>query len=99
MSKGKTCGECHFYNPKTTRNGCGMCTTGRFKGLYVDPLMKACVWSIGGSKRKITNGDRIRRMSNERLAAFVCGLLNDRREETFRSVLDLLNAPAESEGQ
>ena len=43
----------------------------------------------------ITNGDKIRQMSNEGIAAFVCGVLNDRREETFRSVLDLLNAPAD----
>lgn len=59
----------------------------------------ACDWSISGLKRKIANGDRIRQMSNEGIAAFVCGVLNDRREETFRSVLDLINAPAEKRGQ
>lgn len=47
----------------------------------------------------ITKGDRIRQMNNEGIAAFVCGVLNDRREETFRSALALINAPAEIEGE
>ena len=70
--KNKTCGECHYFNPEIiTRNGYGMCTTGRLAGQHVDSMMKACDWSIGGSKRQITNGDRIRQMSNEELIAYL----------------------------
>lgn len=47
----------------------------------------------------ITNGDKIIKQGNKGLAAFACGLLNDRSEETFQRVLSLLDAPAESEGE
>lgn len=45
----------------------------------------------------ITNGDKIIKRGNNGLAAFACGLLNDKREETFQRVLSFLNTPAESE--
>ena len=73
--KTKTCGECFFYNPKMTRNGCGMCTatTGYFKGMYVDPTLKVCVWACTENVEKkpkppITNGDKIHQTGNRKLA-------------------------------
>jgi hypothetical protein len=69
-----TCGDCFFYNPKMTRNGCGMCTatTGLFKGMYVDPTMKVCVWACTENVEKkpippLTNGDKIRQMNTSGL--------------------------------
>lgn len=46
-----------------------------------------------------TKGDRILACGNAGIAAFVCGVLNDRSENTFRKLLDFLNAPAESENK
>lgn len=80
----KTCGECKYLD------GERYC---EFLDFEPKPEMGGCA----NFEPKPTKGDRIRQMSNEEIAAFVCGVLNDRREETFRSVLDLLNAPAESE--
>lgn len=50
-------------------------------------------------KKIATNGDKIIQKGNKGIAAFACGLLNDRSEETFQRVLNILNAPAESEGK
>lgn len=50
-------------------------------------------------QKVITNGDKIIACGNAGIAAFVCGVLNDRSENTFRKLLDFLNAPAESEGE
>lgn len=80
----KTCGDCRYFEN-------GECC------FFHNTLV--CTKSMHPLKTKPTLGDKIRKMSNEGIAAFVCGVLNDRREETFRSVLDLLNAPAESEGE
>lgn len=86
MSKNnKTCGGCRYY--VSGRHG-GVCTLISCEMCSDD--------DVCNHFEKPTLGDKIRRMSNEEIAAFVCGVLNDRREETFRSVLDLLNAPAES---
>lgn len=83
--RNKTCGECQWYDHHHL-----LCIIGG----DVKPTERAKDCFVSA---KPTNGDRIRQMSNEGIAAFVCGVLNDRREETFRSVLDLINAPAESE--
>ena len=93
--KSKTCGECHFYNPKITRNDCGMCTTGRFKGRYVDPSMKACAWPIGGSKRHITNGEKLWQSGYEEVITFCKTWMQ--KFSCWADAEDWLNAPAESE--
>lgn len=85
MNNNKTCGECKHYD---MHGGCNKI----LNTLWIHSTNIAC---IKFEAKNPTNGDRIRQMSNEGIAAFVCGLLNDRREETFRSVLDLLNAPSD----
>lgn len=77
-------------------NFCSDCTNKNCPEEMPDQNSAACKHFKG---KKITKGDLIRSMSNEGIAAFVCGVLNDRREETFRAVLDFINAPAESEGE
>lgn len=85
----KTCGDCRFYAKETEH-----C---RLKGIgWKFATDTPC---SGFSPREpITNGDKIIKQGNNGLAAFACGLLNDRSEETFLRVLSFLNAPAESEG-
>lgn len=84
----KKCGDCRNY--VSSRHGgvctlisCEMCSDDDVCNHFENPTL----------------GDKIRKMSNEGIAAFVCGVLNDRKEETFHSVLDLLDSPAESEGE
>lgn len=87
--KNKTCGECKHF-----KDGWCVYSDDPFE---VEKDSPYCDDRFFAPKPTLTNGDKIRQMSNEGIAAFVCGVLNDRREETFRSVLGLLNAPAESE--
>ena len=82
--KNKTCGECRHFRCEDFKKMC----------LWRDSHREACA-----DFDPPTNGDKIRQMSNEEIAAFVCVVLNDRSEETFRSVLDFINAPAESDGK
>lgn len=84
--RNKTCGECRYHDKD---DHCS------FFGFTRPASLGVC----RNFQQLPSNGDKIRQMSNEGIAAFVCGVLNDRREETFRCVLDLLNAPAESEGK
>lgn len=84
----KTCGECKWF----VLNSEGRCRSNEGE----ENANNDCCSFF--EPKVITNGDKIRQMSNEGIAAFVCGLLNDRREETFCFVLDLINATAESEG-
>ena len=99
--KNKTCGECRFFVANPGHGGCctficdAMCDDDRACDSFANP----------------TNGDRIRQMSNERLACFISS-----RVECLGGALGLddcpgdqidcvkcwgiwLNAPAESEGE
>lgn len=83
----KTCGECkHYYDYVDRRAPC----------CWSKPTDNAC---YAFELKDITNGDKIIQQGNNGLAAFACGLLNDRSEEAFQRVLSFLNAPAESEGE
>ena len=74
--KNKTCGECkHFYDYE---NRCTPC-------VWCKPTDDACV---GFEPQPITNGDRIRQMSNERLAGFISS-----RVECLGGVLGLADCP------
>lgn len=88
----KTCGECKSFP--------GMGYYCPIDGRFCDPNNeKPCEFFEKPFGRKINNGDKIIAGGNEGIAAFACGLLNDKREETFQLVLSFLNAPAESEGK
>jgi hypothetical protein len=67
-------------------------------GRFCDPNNeKPCEFFEKPFGRKITNGDKIIAGGNKGIAIFACGLLNDRREETFQKVLSFLTAPVESD--
>lgn len=85
----KTCGECRYF---TRTNNYDMCA------MYADFREESdCRLCEYFTQKVITNGDKIIAGGNKGLAAFACGLLNDRSEETFQRMLSFLNAPAESE--
>jgi hypothetical protein len=89
MSKNnKTCCECRYMLHKDTFEVCthSMTETSMF-GVACKHFTPP------------TNGDKIRAMSNEEIAAVMCGLLNSRDEVVFEAILNYLNSPAESEGE
>jgi hypothetical protein len=79
----KTCGECQWYDYYHL-----LCVVGG----DVAPTDCAC---DSFTSKKITNGDKIRELSNEGIAAVMCGLLNSRDEGVFEAILNYLNAPAD----
>lgn len=84
----KTCGECRYYE-----HPAGQCSKViEYNNCHITD--KACEYF---EPKVITKGDKIIKQGNNGLAAFACGLLNDKSEETFQRVLSFLNAPAESE--
>lgn len=89
----KTCGDCVFYNSKMTRNGCGMCTatTGRFKGLFVDPAMKACVRAYAEKDASITYGDRMRAMNNKEIAEYMYDIIRLLTDEVLHSKYEFID--------
>lgn len=74
---------------------CGECKHFQVICDFVTPSTNAV--GCDSFEKKVTNGDKIIQKGNKGIAAFACGLLNDRSEETFQRVLSFLNAPAESE--
>jgi hypothetical protein len=85
MQKNKTCGECKHYIAEM------------FHCSKNDVMAEAHNTCEDFEPKVITNGDKIIQKGNNGIAAFACGLLNDRSEETFQRVLSFLNAPAENE--
>lgn len=83
----KTCGKCKHYIAEM------------FHCQKHDVMAETFNTCEDFEPKVITKGDKIIKQGNNGLAAFACGLLNDRSEETFQRVLSLLNAPAESEGE
>jgi hypothetical protein len=81
----KTCGECKHYIAEM------------YHCSKYDVMAEAQNTCEDFEPKVITNGDKIIQKGNNGLAAFACGLLNDRSEETIQRVLSLLDAPAESE--
>lgn len=79
----KTCGECRYFkNGKCYFHNTLVCAESVHPCWYFKP--------------KPTNGDKIRKMSNEGIAAVMCGLLNSRDDGVFEAILNYLNSPAES---
>lgn len=83
----KTCGECKYFVLDTE----GWCTGNDGSE---NANNDACSFF---EPKVITNGDKIIAGGNKGIAAFACGLLNDKSEETFQQVLSFLNTPAESD--
>lgn len=82
MSKEKTCGDCRHFDGRY--NLCAV--TSDF--CTVEPDYSAC--DDFEQKPKPTNGDRIRQMSNERLAGFIYS-----RVECIGGALGLADCPGD----
>ena len=68
----KTCGECKYHDKYSCL---------QLKNVvYIASTRLAC---IRFCPKKPTNGDKIIAAGNEGIAAFACGLLDDKREETL----------------
>ena len=100
----KTCGECKYCE----RDDFGIECCDKHGICNISKTQKACSAFEQYSQKTLTNGDKIRQMSNEELASIIstscdkCGYrpnqcVSDDEKTCYEGHLAWLNAPAESE--